>query len=173
MTTISFFLVGAFSIGPTEYVVLTILSVLVRMLIGGALAFGAPAVAARFYPIDSQGEDSRLSVGPGDIYRTACFVLGAYLLVATAQPAGLLLADAVRGGWRQTNLIANAITATVYFFSGSLLVFGSRRIAELLTNLQYDPDTIPSQRISLAMLLTFLVLIAAILVVTRQLSLRM
>jgi hypothetical protein len=148
-------------------------TIITRMLLGGALVYGAPAVAGRFYPRDSLNEESRLAVGPGDIYRTACFVLGAYLLVSTARPAGLLVSNAVSGSWQPNQLAAEAVTAVVYMFSGLLLVFGSHRIAEMLSSLRYDPDTVPRQQISLAMLLIVLVLIAVVLGVARRLSLGM
>ena len=173
MSTTSFLLSRAVPLGQTDYILVTIVTIIARMLLGGAMVLGAPAVAARFYPPDSERGESRLAVGSGDIYRTACFVLGAYLLVATAHPAGLLLSAAVTGGWQPGPLAANAVTAIVYVFSGLLLVFGSRRIAEMLSNLRYDPDTIPRQQISLAMLLILLGLIAVVLGVARRLSLGM
>ena len=63
------------------------------------------------------------------------------------------------------------MTTVVYVATGVLLVFGSQRISELLLNLRYDPDTIPKQQLSIAMLLILVVLFAVILGVIRRMSL--
>jgi hypothetical protein len=60
-------------------------------------------------------------------------------------------------------LLANAV-------GGALLVFGARPISDLLANLRYDPDTIPKQQISIALLLVALVAFALILTILRSLA---
>jgi hypothetical protein len=156
--------------GWTDYLWGAVASVVAQFLLGGALVFCAPAVARWFYPAAAESEGSPVSVGPGDVYRTACFVLGVYLLVSTARPAGRLL-EAGLSGEALSRSIADAMTLIVYAASGVLLVFGARPIAELLSNLRYDPDTIPKQQISLAVLLVFVVLVAVVVGVFRMIAL--
>lgn len=142
--------------------------------IGGVLLIWlAPAIATKFYKQDEAREASQIQVGPGDVYRVACFVLGAYLMVQGAQSA----ADAVvfgferqLSGFSQPQLVQGGVNASIYFVSGTLLVFGSRPISELLLNLRYDPDTIPKQQMSIAALLVFLVLVAVVIGVIRNLT---
>ena len=55
----------------------------------------------------------------------------------------------------------------VYVASGILLVFGSRKISEMLSRLGYDPDTIPAERFSIVILLILLVLFAIMVGVIR------
>ena len=156
--------------GPAGYIWGATATVITQFFLGGTLIFWAPAMAAWFYPPVAESEESQIVVGPGDIYRTACFVLGAYLLVATAHPAVRLLGGGLSGD-TSGRLAADAVIFIVYASSGLLLVFGSHRISEMLSNLRYDPDTIPKQQISLAMLLIFIALVAVILGVFRRISL--
>ena len=67
-------------------------------------------------------------------------------------------------------MVAEQIAMIGYVSVGGLLVFGSQRIAEVLTGLRYDPDTIPKQQISIAALIIALVVIAVVLGVVRRLS---
>jgi hypothetical protein len=156
--------------GSTAYLWGAVATFIAQFVLGGMLVFGAPAVARWFYPAREESEGLRLAVGPGDVYRTACFVLGAYLLVATAHPLGRLL-SAGWSGEAAGRLVADFVTFTVYACGGVLLVFGSRPIAQMLSNLRYDPDTIPKQQLSLAALLLFIVLVAVVLGVFRMISL--
>lgn len=146
-------------LGPTGYLWGPAATAAAQFIIGGLLVFFAPAMSAWFYPAIAESEAQRAAIGPGDIYRAACFVLGAYLLVSAARPAALLL-DTVLSGERLGRAPAEAMILVVYAGSGLLLVFGSRPIAELLSNLRYDPDTIPKQQFSLALLLTVIVVVA-------------
>ena len=83
---------------------------LVHCLLGTLLIWWAPRIAARFYPAGVSEAEVHLNVGPGDVYRIACFVLGLYLLVNTAQPASRLVAAAMQGAWsgRQGEMIGQA-----------------------------------------------------------------
>jgi hypothetical protein len=153
-----------------NYIMPSAVALAVRLLMSGALILGAPRAAKRFYPQMTEDQEMRIAVGPGDMYRTACFVLGAYFLVRTAEPAGRLVAAGFAGMVWHVDQLANALTVMVYTASGILLVFGSRKISEMLSHLGYDPDTIPAQRFSIAMLLILLVLIAIILGVIRFIS---
>jgi len=144
-------------------------TVVVQFLLGGVLVFCAPAIAAWFYPAGNESDSPR-AVGPGDLYRAACFVLGAYLLVAASQPAGRLLDAVNSSGAFGPSAAGDAVTLIVHVAAGLLLVFGSRRIADLLANLRYDPSTIPNQQLSLAMLLILIVLVAVALGVFRMIS---
>lgn len=149
------------------------IAVAMQFIMGALLLWLAPAIAARFYPTDVGSEASQVRVGPGDVYRVACFVLGAYLLVLGAQSA----ADTVAIGFErhlmglsQPQLIQGGIDASIYFVSGLLLVFGSQPISELLLNLRYDPETIPQQQLSIAALLVVLVAVAVVIGVIRNLT---
>ena len=95
----------------------------------------------------------QIAVGPGDIFRTACFVLGVYWLVRASLPAGRLV---VSGFWAQGLRRCQSWRSTRSDRLRSqwhLACLWRTQIAELLTNLRYDPDTIPAQRFSIAMLL--------------------
>ncbi len=160
--------------GPVapDLMIASVIPGVVRGLLGVMLTWWAPSAAAWFYPADSKDAQIHLNVGPGDIYRVACFVLGAYLLVRTAEPASrlvVLLIQETPRTWRSGRAVAHAVVALVYMAAGVLLVFGSRRIGELLSHLRYDPDTIPQQQISLAMLLSLILLLGLILGVIRWL----
>jgi hypothetical protein len=143
---------------------------IVQILLGCALICWAPNIAVRFYPPGSESEELRISVGPGDVYRTACFVLGAYLLVQAAESAGQFVIRGLQDGGTRDQLVRSALSAAVSFASGLLLVFGSRKIADLVSNLRYDPETIPDQKVSIAMLLVVLALVAVVLGVLRLIA---
>ena len=155
-TTSSFFLTALWGPQPNlpNFVLGSVAGIVARLVVGAVLVFWSPAIAARFYPEDSESPELEVAIGPGDVYRTACFVLGAYLLVSIAPPVGRLLSAAFRGtplsGSMAGSLAGDLVTAVVYASVGLLLVFGSRRIADMLANLRYDPDTIPRQQLSLA-----------------------
>ena len=160
IVTLTTIVTVSFSIpGPTGYLRGAAATNVAQFVIGILLVYFAPAMSAWFYPSVAQSEAPRVAVGPGDIYRAACFVLGAYLLVSASRPAALLL-DAVLSGESLGRAAAEVMTLVVYAGSGLLLVFGSRPIAEMLSNLRYDPDTIPKQQFSLALLLTVIVVVA-------------
>jgi hypothetical protein len=141
---------------------------LVQLLLGGALIYGAPAIAVRFYPPGGESETPRVSVGPGDVYRTACFVLGAYLLVQATEAAGRIVIFELSEYGTRDQVAAYSIKAMVSLASGLVLVFGSRKITEMLASLRYDPETIPQQKFSIAILLAVLAFVAVVLGVTRM-----
>jgi hypothetical protein len=109
----------------------------------------------------------------GDVYRTACFVLGVYLLVQAVTPAcRLVIADYNNNVviWRSGTLTYDAITVIVYTAIGMALVFGSGWIGGWFSSLHYDPDTIPQQRFSIAALLLLFVILAVCLEVIRRIT---
>ena len=163
------------AIDVTTYLVLTGFFVAVHLALGVTLIGWALGIAARFYPPDSLLSDATNSepqrrVGPGDIYHTACFVLGVCLLVPGIQSASEFATGAVSIGWQTNQLAHLAVSAVVYTTSGLLLIFGSRRIANLMSSLQYDPDSIPRQQFSIKMLLIITVAVAVILGVIRMIT---
>jgi hypothetical protein len=127
----------------------------------------APNIAIRFYPVDLQISEPQARIGPGDLYHTACFALGAYLLVRGIEFTGQLAIAAVTSRGELSNM---AVGAMIYTLSGLLLIFGAREIGQFFTNLRYDPDSIPQQQFSLKLLLIITVAVAVILVVIRALS---
>jgi hypothetical protein len=148
-------------------------SIIVQGVFGALLAWWAPWIASRFYARGSEEVQVHLAVGPGDVYRIACFVLGVYLLVHTTEPASRLAATLIQGtpaNWRLGQGVADSVATVVYAATGIVLIFGSRRIGEMLSHLRYDPDTIPKQQISLAILLSLVVLFALILGAIRWLT---
>lgn len=56
----------------------------VQCFLGAMLIWWAPRIAARFYPAGANEAEVRLSVGPGDVFRIACFILGVHLLLTAA-----------------------------------------------------------------------------------------
>jgi hypothetical protein len=163
----------------------------VLLLLGASLIWWAPWIAARFYParpsgsevggiLDQDGRplaenpassETRVQVGPGDLYRIACFVLGVYLLVQTAAPAGRLVVAGMGGmiGWSRGQSIVDGVVVMVYVVVGLVLVFGSQGIGRFLSSLRHDPDSIPKPQFSLMMLLLFIVAVAVVLGVIRAL----
>ena len=144
-----------------------------QFVVGAMLLWLAPVIAAKFYPQEVEGETPQIRVGPGDVYRVACFVLGAYLLVQgalTASNAVVIGFERQLSGLSQPQLIQGGVNASIYIVSGLLLVFGSRPISELFLNLRYDPETIPQQQISIAALLVVLVAVAVVIGVIRNLT---
>ncbi len=159
----------------TAYLVTTGVTSIVRFALGAALICWAPGIAARFYPPDAESEEPRIRVGPGDVYRTACFVLGVYLLVQIVQPASrLVIAGFQRpyADWQPSRLAGDAMTTIVYTVVGMFLVFGSNKIGEWFSNLRYDPNrndpnTIPKPQFTIAAILILVVIFAVCFAVIR------
>ena len=131
----------------------------------------APRVAARFYPGEVATPEPRLAVGPGDIYHTACFILGAYCLVQGAT-FGVMGAIQFATGQSGTPIQYAGAGVLVYTASGLLLIFGARPIAEFIGGIRHDPDSIPNQQFSLKMLLIVTGIVAVILGVARMILMR-
>lgn len=144
------------------------ISVAIRLAIGIALIRWAPGISARFYPADRPSEEQRTTVSPGDIFHTACFVLGAYLLVQGTVSA-LGMSRSMSGA---DFVIHFALAAAVYGAGGLFLIFGARRIGEFLAGLRYDPESIPKQQFSLRLLLIVVGVVAVVLGVVRMISMR-
>lgn len=173
-TTVSFYMSGGWdsSAGDqmTNYAIAQGVSIAVQIAIGLGLIFGAPSVAARLYREETDAGESPVRVGPGDIYHTACFVLGAYVLINTAAPVGRLVSARFRGleqGW----LANDFFTVIVHTTAGLLLIFGSRRISELLLSLRHDPESVPKQRLGVSNLLTLIVFLGLLIGTIRWLAL--
>lgn len=158
-----------------EHIVSYSVAVVWQLLLGAALLGWAPRIAMRFYPPESDSGELIVAVGPGDMYRIACFVFGVYLLLQTAVPIGRLLNGAVltaRGYTPPSGpLASDAVTVMMHGLAGILLIFGSQRIAKWFSNLHYDPDTIPDQRVSIMALMLMFVLAAVVLGTIRAISL--
>ncbi len=144
------------------------LSSFVQLMLGVALICFAPAIAASLYPDTPDADQSLSRVGPGDLYHTACFVLGVFLLVSAAQPAGRIVNAGLRG--IPFEMAGDIFTMIVYMAAGVALVIGARRLGELLSSLNHDPDSIPRQRISLTILLVLSAVVAVVLGVLRWLT---
>jgi hypothetical protein len=144
--------------------------VVVQLLLGFLLIVFARRIAAWFYPRNE--EVLQIAVGPGDIYRTACFVLGVYLLVQAAVPAGRLVGSGyARLVWMPQD-VATLVELIVDLACGVWLVFGSRSISEFLRRLGYDANAIPAQRFSIAALFIILLVVALAFGLIRMLVVR-
>jgi hypothetical protein len=130
----------------------------------------APAIAARFYPTESEPVDAKPAIGPGDVYHTACFVLGAYFLVQGGAMAIPFVAQLVTGSVRGIPTEYAGAMFLVHTVSGLLLIYGARPIAEFIGSIRHDPDSIPNQQLSLKMLLIVTGIVAVILGVARMVS---
>lgn len=160
-------------VGLAESLIGSGLAVVVHSGVGAVAVWCAPWIAARFYPARSEDAQLLFKVGPGDVYRVACFVLGVYLLADAAEPAARLAMFSMQGSVLTANSgrgIADLIAATVHLAAGTLLVFGSRWIGDIISHLRYDPDTIPRQQISLAVLLLCVLGVAVVLGILRTLT---
>ncbi len=172
-TTVSFYMSGGWAPASAEMTSFAIahgVSIAVQVAIGLGLIVCAPSVAARFYREEADAGESPGRVGPGDLYHTACFVLGAYVLINTAAPLGRLVIARFRGieqGW----LASDLFTIIVHTAAGILLIFGSRRISELMSSLRHDPESIPKQRLGVSILLTLIVFFGLLIGVIRWLTL--
>lgn len=135
----------------------------VQGLLGIMLIWRGPWLAARFYPANSGDAQIQLNVGSGDVHRIACCVLGIYFLVHAAEPGSRFVVDLIQKTWPSDTTVINGVVAAAYTAAGVLLVFGARHLGQLLSNLRYDPDTIPRQQISLAVLLGMILAVGVIL----------
>lgn len=160
--------------GWENYLVAYAMTFVVQSVLGVVLLYFAPNIAALFYQAVIENDatnDPSIRIGPGDVYHIACFVLGAYLLVQTAEPASQLVIAAIRETpWMRGQLASTSVRLVAYAVSGIFLVFGSRSISRLLSNLRYDPETIFNQQVSIAMLLILLVVIAVVLAILRRMT---
>ncbi len=77
----------------------------------------------------------------------------------------------IQGSWGQDQLASDAFTILVNWAAGIFLIFGSRRIGELMSSLRYDPEAIPKQRFSVTNLLLLFVFFTFILWAIRQMTL--
>lgn len=140
-------------------------------LVGAASLYFAPQISRRVYPETDPDTLTPSQVGPGDVYRIACFVLGVYLFVTNVpHPLTTLVIAAVQGQIFRlgSDLLAlNLVLVLVNVVISVLLIFGAKPVSELLTNLRYDPDTIPQQRITIAMLMIVMLIFAATLAIVR------
>ena len=169
---------GSLIPNTTSYLVTTGVTFVVQFALGAALIYWAPGIAAKFYPPDAENEEPRIGVGPGDVYRTACFVLGVYLLVQIVQPASrLAIAGFQRpySNWQPSQMAVDAVTTIVYTVVGMFLLFGSNKIGEWFSSLRYDsnrndPNTIPKPQFTIAAILILVVLFAVCLEVIRRLT---
>lgn len=155
----------------TPDVMLSAVPIVMQLLLGGVMLFGAPGIAARFYRRDGANHVLQIAVGRGDVFRIACFLLGVCLLVHASIPAVRLAMFGFLGTGFGARELSEVLEMTVNLAIGIWLVIGSRAIAAFLSNLRYDPDTIPAQRFSIAMLLVLFAMIAVFLGLIRIASL--
>lgn len=158
--------------GLSQWLAPIVVGFVVQCILGITLIWWAPWIAARFYPAAANEAVVHLNVGAGDVYRVACFVLGVYLLVGTAQPASRFVAAAMAGpsSWSRPQIISDAVATLVYAAAGIVLVFRSEGIGRFLSSLRYDPDRIPKPQFTLLMLLLLMLFVGVVLAVIRMLT---
>jgi hypothetical protein len=103
---------GLPSLGFRAQSVTAIGAAVIRGLLGGLLVWITPRIATRFCAAGCENVPLQLNVGPGDVYRLACFVLGVYLLLNSAKLLGRLMATGMQGAQSTASrgqLIASAI----------------------------------------------------------------
>jgi hypothetical protein len=154
-------------------------AIIVQGVLGVALLLGAPRIARRFYGRRTEDAEIRLAVGPGDVYRIACFVLGVYLLVQTAEPASRFAAGVTESvvtgmplNWQTGGIVPYAIMTLVYGGAGVVLVFGSERFARLFFDMRDQPGTDPKMQASQKFLLWLVLGVCLALGVARCMALR-
>jgi hypothetical protein len=142
------------------------LTVATRLIVGVLVVVFSGRIASKFYPhpAENSGEIRFGRIGAGDLFQIASFALGIYALLQMVSPAIRLVERLMAGStYIGTSAIYDVVLAGVFFVSGLLLVFGARRIAQFMANLRYDPDTLPSQQISLWVLLALIAVVAIVL----------
>lgn len=146
-----------------------------RVALGVGLILCAPFLSTRFYAEQVEPSESPSRVfGPGDIYRVACFVLGAFFFVSAAEPAGRVINAGFQYQQFSMNgsvMAGDVFTMIVYLSAGVFLTFGSQRIGEMLSSMRYDPESIPNQQYSVKLLMILTGLVAVLLGVLRWWSL--
>ena len=141
---------------------------IVRAIVGFVLLVSAPRIGSWFYPHRSEETEppNAASVGAGDVYRVASFLLGAYMLVLAVPPAArvatVLMGDS-RTGPGGYGFLPDLVQACVFSVCAVGFMFGASGIAQLLERLRYDPEKVPPRQFSLRLLLLILVGVALIL----------
>ncbi len=146
-----------------------LLMLTVHVGVGPLLIYLAPTISAWFYAPRCDNDSNVIHVGPRDVYRIACFVLGAYLLVQTAAPASRIALTAIRDPrfvWTKGQLVSDALVLAVNTSAGLFLVFGSMPISKYLSN-STDAVGIPPHRLTLGMMIAMLAVFAIILALLR------
>ena len=125
----------------------------VRACIGCALFVFASRVARLICRGVHTDEATALitSIGAGDAYHIATFVMGVYFVARAVSPSALAIVGMMRAGvpTASSGAAASALEAILYIAIGLGLILGSRGIARSFAALGHDPDNIPAQQISL------------------------
>ena len=135
----------------TGYLVAMGLTHAFRLTLSAVLVLWAPGIAARFYPAGAVEEEMQIKIGPGDVYRTVCFVLGAYLLVHAVLPACRVVIAGYQGTFANwpNQLTGDAVTTLdeAGMAAGRLiaplpLVFRNNRMSGWFNRAQLPPRLI-------------------------------
>jgi hypothetical protein len=146
-----------------------LLMLAIHVGVGPLLICFAPRISAWFYTPRSDIDSNAIRVGPRDVYRIACFVLGVYLLVQTAAPVSRIALAAIqdpRSVWMQGQLVNDALVVAVNTSAGLFLIFGSMPISKFLSNTT-DAVGVPPHRLTIIMMITMLGVFAGILALLR------
>jgi len=155
----------------------TLIPIFVRFILGVGLLVYSSRIASRLYPeLGEAGQQVKFgSVGAGDVYRIASFLLGVYVLLEAVRPAVhgfVALIQYERSRTIPVHAIPDLVVACVFVLAGLFLIFGARRVAEVFENVRYDPNTIPAQQFSLRLLLLVILICAALLGMIRYFALQ-
>ena len=146
-----------------------LLMLAVHAAIGPLLIGFAPRIAASFYASQLELDSSVIHIGPRDVYRIACFVLGVYLLVDIAAPLSRILLTALQNPhfvWANGQLVIDSLVVAVKVAAGLFLAFGSMPISKFFSNTA-DPVSIPPHRLTMMMMITMLAIFAGMLTLLR------
>jgi hypothetical protein len=139
---------------------------IVRAILGIVLLVSASRIAFWFYPETAQETEpvKAGSVSAADVYRIACFLLGAFVLMLGV-PAAARAVVMLMGGaqYNASRFLPDLVTACVFFLFAVAFMFGASGIAQLLRGLDYDPENVPAQQFSLRVLMFIILGVALIL----------
>jgi hypothetical protein len=143
-------------------------------VVGIALFLLAPRLAqlvVRDEPLNQSQVDIS-TIRPGHLYQIAAFLLGCVLVTkgmadALSHVHYLIRRPSGVGGMYSTPMIVAGI---VYAIGGCFLMFGAGKLADFLGRFRYDPDQLPSQQMSVRLILAVVVLGAILLGVIRLIS---
>lgn len=161
-------------IDPVFAVLMMVMQLGAPLVVGIGTILLAGRIARRFYPPCDSTSDSIAfgTVGAGDLYHIASFVMGVYMLIQAVERGVRFLEGTMRGipfamePWAEGG-VNDMITAAVYSVAGLVLIFGGRGIAQAMAAVPRDSDEVPVPQFSIRMLLILGVAFAVVLGVLR------
>jgi len=159
-------------VNPTPWTLAGMCVPFLRGGLGIVLLVCASRIALRFYPKtqDEAGQETPGRVGPGDLYRIASYVLGVCVLLQAVEPATRTLVLVIHRDVGST-LHVELAEACVMLVLGIGLIFGAGGIATFFERLRYDPNRVPTQQLSIPLMLLIILICALLVGIVRYLAL--